>query len=409
VPARMLLVASLAGLVACTPAPVPQKSSSRPVQGQHSSPASAAPKTTARPAPQGSPRRTAPAAEGVDAVFDRLSPDERLGQLFMIGTPSTSVDPTAVSYVQQGIAGSIILTGRSYAGTPAVKAVTTRFQAAGATANASLPKLYVATDQEGGQVQVLHGPGFDEIPEALQQGRIAPADLRARATGWGRQLAAAGVNLDLGPVLDTVPSAAFARSNPPIGGYDREFGFDPDTVASHGTAVVAGLRTAGISSTVKHFPGLGRVTANTDTDSGVTDSQTTRSDPYLLPFKRAITDRVAFVMMSTAIYSRIDPSGPAAFSPTVVTGLLRQELGFTGLVISDDIGNAAQVQNLSVGQRAVSFLAAGGDVVLTVEPSQLPAMRHSVRERIDTDPHFAAQVTAAVKAVLRAKLAAGLG
>jgi beta-N-acetylhexosaminidase len=407
--ARMLLVASLAGLVACTPAPVPPKASSRPVQGQHPSRSSAAPKTTAKHAPQGSPRRTAPAAEGVDEVFARLSPDERLGQLFMIGTPAASVDPTAMSYVQQGIAGSIILTGRSYAGASAVKAVTARFQSARAIADPSLPKLYVATDQEGGQVQVLHGPGFEEIPEALQQGRLAPPALRARATGWGRQLAGAGVNLDLGPVLDTVPSPAFAPSNPPIGGYDREFGFDPETVASHGTAVVSGLRAAGVSSTVKHFPGLGRVTANTDTARGVTDSRTTRTDSYLMPFKRAIADQVAFVMMSTAIYPRIDPANPAALSSTVVTGLLREDLGFTGLIISDDLGNAVQVQDLSVGQRAVSFLAAGGDVVLTVEPSQLPEMRESVLRRIAADPHFAAQVTAAVKAVLRAKLAAGLG
>src|SRR5439155_22575051 len=126
--------------------------------------------------------------------------------------------------------------------------------------------------------------GCDAIPSARRQGAIAPPTLRAQARRWGAQLRAAGVNLDLAPVMDTVPGASFAQSNPPIGQLDREFGFDPATVASHGSAFARGLADAGIDATLKHFPGLGRVTGNTDTTSGVTDRITTRDDPYLAPF-----------------------------------------------------------------------------------------------------------------------------
>ena len=216
------------------------------------------------------------------------------------------------------------------------------------------------------------------------------------------------MNLDLAPVLDTVPSAAAAPGNPPIGALDREFGYSPAVIAASGTAFVQGLSDAGIDSTVKHFPGLGRVTANTDTRSGVTDSVTTRTDPDLAPFAAAIAAGTPFVMMSLAIYSKIDPSQPAAFSSTIITGLLRGDLHFAGVVISDDLGATEQVAGYSVGDRAVRFIAAGGDMILTVAPDQIPAMGAAVLARARTDPAFAAQVDTAALRVLEAKQARSL-
>jgi beta-N-acetylhexosaminidase len=159
---------------------------------------------------------------------------------------------------------------------------------------------------------------------------------------------------------------------------------------------------------VKHFPGLGRVTQNTDTTAGVTDRTTTRSDAYLRPFRDVIKARAPFVMMSTAVYSRIDARGPAAFSRTVVTGLLRRDLGFRGVVISDDLGNARQVRRWTPGQRAVKFVGAGGDMVLTVDPGTARAMFAALRDRARTDAAFRRQVDAAALRVLRSKQAQGL-
>ncbi len=110
-------------------------------------------------------------------------------------------------------------------------------------------------------MQVLHGPGLSEMPSALQQGRLAPRRLRTVTATWARQLRRAGVNMNLAPVLDTVPGAAAARRNPPIGVYDREFGYRPRVVARHGLASLRGMRDRGVVPTVKHFPGLGRVHA----------------------------------------------------------------------------------------------------------------------------------------------------
>jgi beta-N-acetylhexosaminidase len=321
----------------------------------------------------------------------------------MVGMQATGVDPRVLSQVQAGTVGSVFLAGNStLPATQTAGFVAALQQPAGAV------RLFIATDQEGGTVQRLNGPNFADIPSALTQGSMAPTTLRADAKVWGSQLVAAGVNLNLAPVLDTVPSAAFAPDNPPIGALQREYGFTPAAVTAHGTAFLQGMLDAGVDSTVKHFPGLGRVTENTDTDSGVTDTVTTRTDPYLAPFAAAITAGTPFVMMSSATYSRIDPNHPAAFSPTVVTGLLRGDLHFGGVVISDDLGAAQQVAGYSVGDRAVDFIAAGGDLVLTIVASQIPTMTAAVLARSATDPAFAAQVNAAALQVLEAKQARGL-
>lgn len=274
-------------------------------------------------------------------------------------------------------------------------------------ANQSKARLFVATDQEGGQVQRLRGSGFDRIPAATVQGHLSPDELRRRSQRWGKQLAEAGINLNLAPVLDTVAPASIA-TNAPIGQLQREYGTVAAVVRHAGLAVVQGYRAGGIDAAVKHFPGLGRVRGNTDTDAGVRDTVTSATDPYLDPFRAAIENDVAFVMVSTATYTRIDADHPAAFSSAVITDLLRKRLGFPGVVVSDDLANAAQVRYLSAGQRAVAFLAAGGDMVLTVDSALVAAMTSAIRARMRTDPAFASTVDASVRRILRAKQNRGL-
>jgi beta-N-acetylhexosaminidase len=207
-------------------------------------------------------------------------------------------------------------------------------------------------------------------------------------------------------VLDTVPPGN--QSNPPIGDLDREYGHTPAVVSSHGVAVARGLAAAGVDATAKHFPGLGRVAGNTDTTTGVTDHVTTRHDAYLAPFAAAVRAHIPFVMLSTAIYSRIAPGVPAAFSSTIVTGMLRGDLGFPGVVISDDLGAAKQVSGYSVGARAVRFISAGGDMVLTVVASQAATMTAALVAEARKSPSFRAKVNAAALRVLQAKQARGL-
>ena len=262
----------------------------------------------------------------------------------MVDCPSSGVTQATRTALSRYHAGSVILDGNSQLGVTRTHAITKQLQS---LVSASGVGLFISTDQEGGLVQRMRGPGFSTIPSAVSQGRRSPSSLRAATKVWATQLRHAGINVDLAPVLDTVPPGS--QSNPPIGDLDREYGRYPSVVASHGLAVVLGLADAHVDATVKHFPGLGRVRQNTDTTPGVKDTVTTATDSYLHPFAVAIAHHVPFVMMSTAFYTRIDRAHPAAFSHKIVTTLLRQTLKFTGVVISDDIGAARQVSYLPRG------------------------------------------------------------
>jgi beta-glucosidase-like glycosyl hydrolase len=337
-----------------------------------------------------------------------MSRAQRVGQLFMVGGPATGVGPAARRAITSYHVGNAMLTGRSYAGVAATAKVSAGLRRLATTAATGGVPLFVATDQEGGLVQVLNGRGFADMPTALRQGSLSPSTLRRHATTWAWQLRRAGVNVNLAPVLDTVPSARFARSNPPVGALDRQYGYTPSRVASRGTAFAQGMDAAGVEASVKHFPGLGRVTANTDTTARVTDTRTTRSDAYVRPFAAAVKAGAPFVMMSSAYYARIDAKNPAAFSTRVVDGMVRGDLGFTGVVISDDLGNARAVTRWSPGVRAVKFIRAGGDMVLTVNAGLLPAMFRAVLAEAKANPAFGARVDESALRILRRKQARGL-
>jgi beta-N-acetylhexosaminidase len=340
-------------------------------------------------------------------MLAHLSLAERVGQLFMVGSPATGDAGATAALLRQYHVGSVVLTGRSALGVQATAQTTAALQSGARSATSAGLPLLIATDQEGGQVQVLRGPGFSLIPSALQQGTTPVASLRAQAQGWGFELHAAGVNVDLAPVMDVVADSD-AKSNAPIGAFNRQFGADPGNVAEHGLAFMGGMQAASVSPTIKHFPGLGRVSGNPDASSAVTDNVTSRHDAYLGPFAAAVKAGAPLVMMSTATYRGLDPNFPAAFSRTIITGMLRGDLRFTGVVISDDLGAAAQVQTWSPGQRAVGFVSAGGNLVLTVDPKLIPQMTAAVLSKAEGDPVFRAQVDAAALGVLSAKHARGL-
>ncbi|MDO9377718.1 MAG: glycoside hydrolase family 3 N-terminal domain-containing protein [Nocardioidaceae bacterium] len=345
-------------------------------------------------------------AAGVDdarRVLASMSLSQRVGQVLMTGSTASRADPRALRAVTHHHVGNVMLTGRSSRGAAATAAVSARLQARATRAATRGVPLLVATDQEGGTVQVLKGRGFSAIPTATRQGARSSAALRTDARRWGRQLRRAGVTMNLAPVLDTVPPG-FASRNPPIGALHRSYGGSTTRVATRGTAFARGMRQAGVAPVVKHFPGLGRVTANTDTTRRVVDRRTTRRDPYLRPFRTAIEAGAPVVMMSSATYTRIDPRHAAAFSPTMIGSVLRGDLGFGGVVMSDDLSNARAVAHLGVGERATRFVAAGGDLVLAVDPAQAGTMHAALLRRARTDPRFRARVDAAAMRVLTLKL-----
>jgi beta-N-acetylhexosaminidase len=346
---------------------------------------------------------TSPAQDAcVTTTMANMTPQQLVGQLMMVGTPianPASVDKLIRTY---GI-GGVFLSGRSH---QTASQLSTAIAALQASAPAGVG-LLIALDQEGGEVQTLQGADFPPIPTALAQGRLSQSALHTQVVAWSGRLAAIGVSMDLAPVADTVPTSIGTR-NPPIGAFDREYGSDPTAVAADIATVVAAAQSTGVLVTLKHFPGLGRVLKNTDTATGAVDTVATTHDPYLAPFAAGIRAGAGAVMMSSASYPNLDPHAVAAFSAPIVTGLLRQQLGFGGLIVSDDLGAAAAVSAVPVGQRGVRFVDAGGDLVLTVAPATAASMIDGLVAAAQASPVFTAKVQAAARQILRTKYAAHL-
>jgi beta-N-acetylhexosaminidase len=244
------------------------------------------------------------------------------------------------------------------------------------------------------------------MPTAVEQGQLSTSTLQKDARQWGNELLAAGVNLNFAPVLDVVPAGS-EDTNQPIGVLQREYDNDPATVGSHGVAFLRGMDHAGVAPTAKHFPGLGRVAGNTDFTADVVDQVTTPDDAYLEPFGQAIDAGVPFVMVALATYTKIDADHLAVFSP-VVMNLLRDEFHFDGVIVSDDIGNAEAIADIPPGDRAIDFLQAGGDMIISKTVPPAMAMWSAIDSKVSGDPAFRDRVEDSVRRVLQAKEAFGL-
>lgn len=346
---------------------------------------------------------TGPAAGSCEALAQTLTLERQVGQLFMVGIPSTasSVPQQVSTMIAAGKVGSVILVGDTTSGVDGVARLTTHLVAISPT----LPVM-VAADQEGGNVQRLRGAGFDRIPSATQQSRQSDSDLRFNAAQWGGQLQQAGVTYNLAPVGDVVPRS-LGNGNPPIGRLNRGFGSDPAVVSAKVTAVIKGYHNANVATAIKHFPGLGKVTKNTDTAADVVDTETSADSASLEPFRAGIAAGTNSVMVSNATYTLIDSRNPAAFSSTVMS-LLREDLGFNGVIISDDLGSAKAVGATPVDDRGVRFLSAGGDLVLNVDSTSVEGMVAHVVAKAKTEPAFASEIATKTARVLKLKASTGL-
>ena len=373
-------------------------SSPQPTTPAPASP-SAAPSHTA--AASATPSATATATGG---ALEGWSLEEKVGQLMMVGVDATAPKQSSDEAVDTHHVGNIFIAGRTTAGSQATQKVIGSFTGRVGSATTHNTPMLVATDQEGGEVQVLSGSGFSDIPSAMDQSTQPRDQLEAAARTWGKELADVGVNMNLAPVVDLVDIDR-PTTNEPIGHWGREYGHDASTVSSQAGAFAAGMQASKVIPTYKHFPGLGRVTANTDTSADVVDRTTSRlPDAAVSVFAGAIAAGAQVIMVSSATYALIDASAPAVFSSKIVTDMLRTEMGFSGVVITDDVSAAVQVQGVTAGDRAVQAIRAGCDIVLaSAEPAVAADMVKALIAAAQSDPAFAARVDESAARVLALK------
>ncbi|MGK2936189.1 MAG: glycoside hydrolase family 3 N-terminal domain-containing protein [Solirubrobacteraceae bacterium] len=275
---------------------------------------------------------------------------KQVGRMIMTGYTGSYPSQTVLGRVRRGEVGAIILMGENVG--PRTNAAIGALQAAAEQAGR---RLLIATDQEGGTVQRFPG-----APTSSAAGMTSAQTARQQGKAAGQTLSAAGVNVDLAPVADVGHPGGFLGS--------RAFSSSPTQVAKRACAFVQGLKSAGVQATLKHFPGLGYATRNTDVSAATIDQGATALNRDLVPYRRC---RPGLVMMSNAAYSAYDPGVPAVFSKQIVDGILRGQLGYTGVVISDSL-TATSVTSPTTAVRAAQ---AGVDMLLYI-PEQISSLAY---------------------------------
>ena len=281
-----------------------------------------------------------------------VSPEELVGQRLMVRMGDEAT-PELIEAAREGTIGGVIMFPAPDVVPATAARQVKRLQRA--AAKGDNPPLLVAIDQEGGEVKRLPAGPPQRSPAEL--GSLGDA---SAARAEGEQTAAFlrqfGVNVDLAPVLDVPGPGSFIAG--------RAFADDPGTVAEVGVAFAAGLEQGGLAATAKHFPGLGLATINTDLAPRVVEAPLSDLRAGLVPFEAAIASGIDIVMVGSAVYPALDRGAAAMLSERIVTGELRDRLGFDGVVITDDLEAGSIGAELAPADAAVEAAAAGADILL---------------------------------------------
>jgi len=301
------------------------------------------------------------------------------GQVLVAGFPGNEAPDELLRACERGELGGIILFRRNLGTVHQVSALIARLTD---ISPSGLP-LLVAVDQEGGRVARLGSPLLKLPPMRVLAGLDDPALTERCGLLLAQQLRALGFTMDLAPVLDVDTNP----QNPVIG--DRSFGAMPEQVVRHAFAFARGLRAGGVLNCGKHFPGHG----DTDLDSHLAlprlPHDRARLDAVELAPFRAAADQLDAIMTAHVVFESVCPGVPATLSPQVVTGLLRHELGFPGLILTDDLEMKAIADNYGIEIAACRAIAAGCDQLLVCSRLDWLTRAHrALCERADDDPAF---------------------
>ncbi len=299
-----------------------------------------------------------------------------IGQLLIGSLPGTTIPPEARSLAREFQLGGVILFSRNIEVPEQVAELAHDVQSLAS----GLP-LWVSVDQEGGRVARLRAP-FTVWPPMGVLGRSGDPALAERfARALAAELKAVGITLDYAPVLDIHTNPR----NPIIG--DRALSDQAQMVATLGAAIVRGLQESGVAACGKHFPGHGDTSVDSHLDLPLVEHPPDRIRRVeFVPFREAIRQEVAFIMTAHVLVPSLDEERPATLSPRIVRALLREELGYDGVILSDDLEMKAIAKTYTVPEAAVEAIGAGCDGILIcsgdldVQAAMLEALVHAVED-----------------------------
>lgn len=299
----------------------------------------------------------------------------KVGQRFMVGFHGYEASPDVKRLIREFHVGSAILFARNVDGPEQVAELVRELQGVARDAGHELP-LLVAVDQEGGRVARLREP-WTLWPPLRALGQLGSEDhARRMGTALAEELKACGIRCDFAPVVDVDTNPR----NPVIG--DRSFGENPEQVGRLGAAMIRGLQDGGVAACAKHFPGHGDTEVDSHLDLPAVDHSRSRlEDVELRPFRMAIAADVATIMTAHVLVRELDDRLPATLSPRIIDGLLRGEMKYPGVVVSDDLEMKAVAKHWRPGRAAVLAAQAGCDLLpVCAEPdAQVEALEALVR------------------------------
>jgi beta-N-acetylhexosaminidase len=304
-------------------------------------------------------KEVAGAEEIVELALKQLTLRQKIGQRFITGFPGRKLNKSAVSLIEQGYVGGFMLTRSNIQNRAQVKALIDDLQAAARSQNPAIG-LFIAVDQEGGRVSRLDLDTLTRFPAPYYWAEYHdPLYVEAAAYIISREALAVGCNINLAPVLDL-----YGKPDDSIVG-DRSMGTNPVQVGERGVYYLFGAQRAGIAVAAKHFPGHGRTTVDSHHKLPVVDvDEKTLLNEDLLPFQMAIYHGVDAIMTAHILYPQIDPDFPVTLSTIFLRGLLRERLGFDGVIISDDIEMGALRDRYSPQEIVKYGINAGVDILL---------------------------------------------
>ena len=323
-----------------------------------------------------------------------------VGQLLWCGFHGTVAPAELLAQIAAGQVGAVVVFKRNLVidvvqgpvpqEVVDLAAITALNQSLHAAAPQALPVL-IAVDQEGGVVQRIRAPATQWPPMLSLDAHPEPDDVAlAEAVGvaLGRELAAIGFDLDFAPVLDVHTNPA----NPIIG--DRAFGRDAATVTRRALALATGLAKGGVLACGKHFPGHGDTVTDSHLELPRVEHDRARLDAVeLAPFAAAAKAGLPMLMTAHVVYPALDPDLPATLSPTIIGGLLRDQLGYRGVIVSDDLDMRAVADHHGAGDAAVAAIRAGCDALLLCrDPDHQLAARAALLAAGEADATLRARI-----------------
>ncbi len=290
-------------------------------------------------------------------AFENLDLEKMAGQRLMVGFDGTHLNSQLRQYIKDYKVGGLILFSRNLETPDQIKQLCAQSQAF--AAECGLPPLIISVDQEGGVVARLKAP-FTQFPGNPSIQSIS--DARKFSIVTARELLGAGFTLDLAPVMDVAPVDLDSVMK------DRVFPGGPDRVAELGCAVIEELQNQGVPAVAKHFPGIGRTTLDSHIDLPFchTSREQLEAEDFP-PFAAAIASRVSGIMLSHIVYTALDPDWPASISQGVVS-LLRDTMGYSGVIMTDDLDMGAIAKKYDIVAAMERVLVAGVDMVLICHP-----------------------------------------